>query len=147
MSEITLVGLASNLENESRALAYLKINHNSMTYDWQVFIPSYVDNLQNYLESITSSIIAEIDDKELIWTNLDPKTRIMEDPITGLQVQIEISKEEIVKPNIPDYYALRRNEYPPLGDQLDAIWKGENSTAFVTMRDTILAIKSKYPKP
>ena len=43
------------------------------------------------------------------------------------------------------YKELRKNEYPPIGDQLDAIWNG--GTALDEMKNVILAVKDKYPKP
>jgi hypothetical protein len=67
--------------------------------------------------------------------------------MTGQPVEVLITKEEIVKPSIPDYYALRRSEYPSLGDQLDAVWKGLDSQAFIEMQAKIAAVKAKYPKP
>jgi hypothetical protein len=36
---ISLEGIASNLANEERGLAYLKVEHNGQTYDWQLFVP------------------------------------------------------------------------------------------------------------
>lgn len=48
------------------------------------------------------------------------------------------------------YKELRRNEYPPIGDQLDAIWKmltppaGSEAEA---MKAQISSVKAKYPKP
>lgn len=42
------------------------------------------------------------------------------------------------------YLALRKSEYPPIEDQLDAIWKGGADEA--AMRSQIAAIKNKYPK-
>jgi hypothetical protein len=44
-----------------------------------------------------------------------------------------------------DYQSLRRNEYPSIGDQLDALWKG--GEALVEMSARIQAVKTKYPKP
>jgi len=44
-----------------------------------------------------------------------------------------------------DYMALRRNEYPPIGDQLDALWKGGDAAA--EMLAKVQAVKAKYPKP
>lgn len=50
----------------------------------------------------------------------------------------------------------RREQYDPIGDQLDVIWKelnarrnaGENLVQDASdMLDKILAVKSKYPKP
>lgn len=147
MSEVALTGLASNIEGESRALAYLEVNHNNVVYNWQIFIPNDIENLQSYLESSKPSILADIDSKEAAWAALEPKTRMVLDPISGESIESPISKEEIVKPSIPDYYALRRNEYPSLGDQLDAVWKGLDSQSFVDMQAKISAVKAKYPKP
>jgi len=44
-----------------------------------------------------------------------------------------------------DYAVLRRNEYPELRDQLDALWKG--GEALEDMRRKVLDVKEKYPKP
>ena len=44
-----------------------------------------------------------------------------------------------------DYEALRYDEYPPLRDQLDALWKG--GEAATHMASLVQAIKDKYPKP
>jgi hypothetical protein len=146
MSEVALTGLASNIEGESRALAYLEVSHNDTVYNWQIFIPGDVENIQEYLDGYKQSILDDIDAKEEAWSLLEPKTRTVDDPMTGTPTEVPIGKEEIVKPSIPDYYALRRNEYPSLGDQLDAMWKGLNSQAFLDMQGRIAAVKAKYPK-
>lgn len=146
MSSINLVGLASNLPDENRALAYIEVQHNNNTYNWQIFIPPNVEDIDQFLQSAQQSILNDIDLKELAWTELEPKTRSFPDPMTGQTTEVPISKEEIVKPSIPDYYALRRNEYPSLGDQLDAMWKGTTSQAFLDMQDKIALVKAKYPK-
>ncbi len=44
-----------------------------------------------------------------------------------------------------DYRKKRRVEYPPIEEQLDAVWKG--GADMDAMRARILAIKLKYPKP
>jgi hypothetical protein len=147
MSEILLTGLASNLPNENRALAYIDVQHNEKTYNWQIFIPNNIDNIDEFLQSSKQSILNDIDSKEAEWESLDPKTITVEDPMTGQSIDVPINKEQIVKPSIPDYYALRRDEYPSLGDQLDAMWKGLDSQAFSDMQSKIAAVKAKYPKP
>ena len=43
------------------------------------------------------------------------------------------------------YRELRAKAYPPVGDQLDAIWKGGADQ--VAMRAIIDKVKSDYPKP
>jgi hypothetical protein len=42
------------------------------------------------------------------------------------------------------YQAKRAAEYPPIGDQLDALWKGGD--AAVEMLAKVQAVKAKYPK-
>lgn len=43
-----------------------------------------------------------------------------------------------------NYHELRIQAYPKISDQLDALWKGGEFE--FTMKQTILAIKEKYPK-
>jgi len=42
------------------------------------------------------------------------------------------------------YIAKRIAEYPPIGDQLDALWKGGDAAA--EMLAKVQAVKTKYPK-
>lgn len=42
------------------------------------------------------------------------------------------------------YIAKRQAEYPPIGDQLDALWKGGEAAA--EMLAKVQAVKNKYPK-
>jgi hypothetical protein len=44
----------------------------------------------------------------------------------------------------PTYSDLRAAEYPPIGDQLDALWKGGDAAA--EMLVIVQAVKVKYPK-
>jgi len=43
------------------------------------------------------------------------------------------------------YQKQRAQEYPSIGDQLDAIWKGGD--AYDVMLAKVMAVKDKYPKP
>jgi hypothetical protein len=43
------------------------------------------------------------------------------------------------------YQYQRAAEYPPIGDQLDALWKGGDAAA--EMLAKVQAVKAKYPKP
>lgn len=43
------------------------------------------------------------------------------------------------------YIENRKREYPPIGDQLDALWKGGDAAA--EMLAKVQAVKTKYPKP
>ena len=141
---ISLEGLMSVGGDETRALAMVKVVHNEQTYDWQTFVSEGVD-LATYIEESEARIKAEIDAKEAEWAALDPKTKEIVDGIMGEVITVDIEKSEIVKPEIPDYYAKRRAEYPSIGDQLDAFWKG--GEAEVEMFAKIQAVKDKYPKP
>jgi hypothetical protein len=45
----------------------------------------------------------------------------------------------------PEAYKYKRaKEYPPIGDQLDALWKGGDAAA--EMLAKVQAVKAKYPK-
>ena len=140
---ISLEGLMSPGGDETRALAMLKVEHNGLTYDWQAFVPPNTD-LTTFIAQSESAIKAQIDAKEAAWAALTPKTREITGPLTGETKTVPIEKSEIVRPDIPDYYAKRRAEYPSLGDQLDALWKGGD--AQTAMQAQIAAVKAKYPK-
>ena len=43
------------------------------------------------------------------------------------------------------YQRQRALEYPPIGDQLDALWKGGDAAADMLAR--VQAVKAQYPKP
>lgn len=140
---ISLEGIASNLANEERGLAYLKVEHNGQSYDWQLFIPQDAD-LASYIASKETAIYADIDAKEAAWA-VASKTREITDPITNETRTIEVNKSEIVRPDIPDYYAKRRSEYPALSEQLDALWKGGDAAEAMAVK--ILEVKARHPKP
>lgn len=44
-----------------------------------------------------------------------------------------------------DYQALRRDAYPDIREQLDALWKGGKDAE--EMRQKVQAVKARYPKP
>lgn len=151
MSTISLEGLQSFNANiippEERALAHIKVTLDIGIYDWQIFIPKNTTNLDTYLTSVLPSIEQDIRSKETQWQNLNPKTRTITDPITNQETIVPIQKQEIVKPDIPDYSTLRRMEYPSIYDQLDALWKGPSSQDYQIVNSIINAIKTKYTKP
>lgn len=142
---IGLEGILTPPAPEDRDIAYLNVVHNDNTYKWSAFIPRGI-NVGEYLSTIEQRIYDEISFKEAKWNALEPKTRTIEDPIDG-DIVIDIAKEEIVCPDNPDYYALRRAEYPPIGDQIGAMWKGLDSPEYIAILQQIQDIKDKYPKP
>jgi hypothetical protein len=59
--------------------------------------------------------------------------------------KVEIDLEAVAAWVDPDAYKYKRaTEYPPIGDQLDALWKGGEAAA--EMLSKVQAVKSKYPK-
>ena len=61
----------------------------------------------------------------------------------GNKVEIDMNAVNAwVDPNA--YKSKRAAEYPPIGDQLDALWKGGD--AATEMLAKVQAIKTKYPK-
>jgi hypothetical protein len=143
--EVSLTGLISAGVNEDRALALLDVTYNGEVYKWQTYVPANVD-LATFLTTSAPRIEAEIVEKEAAWAALSPKIRVIQNPITQTDIEVPIAKDEIVKPDIPDYYALRREKYPPIAEQLDAIWKGYGSDEVKTILSKIEAVKAAHPK-
>lgn len=143
---IELTGLFTPPAPETRNIAYLNVQHNGQTYDWLIYVPQDV-SVGEYVTANESAIYVQIDAKEAQWDALDPKTRTITDPFTDETITVDIQKSEIVHPDSPDYYALRRAEYPPIGDQLGAIAKGLDSAEYLDIIAKIEAVKLKYPKP
>lgn len=52
--------------------------------------------------------------------------------------------EAVALQNATQYKTNRAAEYPPIGDQLDALWKGGD--AATAMLAQVQAVKAKYPK-
>jgi hypothetical protein len=147
MTTISLEGINTPGGNEERTIAYLNVEYNSNTYNWTIFVPNYVTNLSDFLQDANTVSVIEnqIQSKEDEWNALDPKTRTIEDPFMGESITIDIQKEEIVRPDIPDNYAKRRAEYPPITEQIAAMWKGPSSKDYETIQNKIRDIKNKYP--
>lgn len=91
MSTITLEGLATPGPPEERAVALLKVEHNGNIYNWQVFVPPG-KSLQDFLVEVQPKVEADIDAKEAAWAALTPKTRTVEDLITGQSITVDIQK-------------------------------------------------------
>jgi hypothetical protein len=145
--QISIESLATPGPPEERLFANLVVDLNGETYKWATFIPiSYLNRYDEYIETIKDKIEQQILAKEVEWQALEPKTRVIPSPLGGEDMVVNIQKEEIVRPNIPDYYSLRRNEYPSLGDQIDAMWKGTSSPEYLALQQKIQEIKNKYPK-
>lgn len=65
-------------------------------------------------------------------------------PITDAEAEELRTKTLGVMFNNLSYAQKRASEYPAIGDQMDALWKGGDAAA--EMLAQIQAIKAKYPK-
>ena len=63
--------------------------------------------------------------------------------INGNEVSYDLSAAEALVA-AEAYKQQRASEYPPIGDQLDALWKGGDAAA--EMLAKVQAVKAKYPK-
>jgi len=99
------------------------------------------------LENDANYVIVKKDDEEIVRGHVytydfDSETVIdcgvyVPDPV---EVQRMIDEQEAIK-----YKMQRFHEYPSIGDQLDALWKGGDAAA--EMLAKVQAVKNKYPKP
>jgi hypothetical protein len=66
-------------------------------------------------------------------------------PITKTEADDIIRAKVEASIQVLSYAEKRLSEYPPVGDQLDALWKGGEAAA--DMLTKVQSIKEKYPKP
>lgn len=101
-----------------------------------------LDKLQIAVSVIKASIV-EISGVLYRWTG-SSETSI---PLTSEEVAaVEAAyTAHIAEWNAQTYARHRVEEYPPIGDQLDALWKG--GAAAAEMLAKVQAVKAKYPKP
>ena len=78
--------------------------------------------------------------------------RIVVNVQTGETSQVDLTAEEVSALQVAEEirlaqisYAIKRQaEYPAIGDQLDALWKGGEAAA--EMLAKVQAVKTKFPK-
>lgn len=113
-------GLSTPGGAEDRGLIVLEIEYDGNTYPWAIYTVSG----QTLDETIETAL-----------------------PSIEQRIAAQLAAGEPVLPDVPDYYAKRRAEYPSMGDQLGALFKGPDSQEYTDMLAKIQAIKDKYPKP
>lgn len=64
-------------------------------------------------------------------------------PVTDAEIAAEVTRLQ-AEYDAKEYQRKRAPEYPPIGDQLDALWKGGDAAA--QMLAKVQAVKDKYPK-
>jgi len=72
------------------------------------------------------------------------KTYVSVDVVTA-EIQAEVDRLVAIETSL-EYKAERAEAYPPVGDQLDMIYK-DNLNGTTTHKESVEAVKAKYPKP
>lgn len=146
MNKVTLRGIGPNTLHDDRTLLIIDIEYNGEVYPWEFRVPpSITSNWDDYLQQHSDEIYQDLQNKLDQWQTLDPKTKEVPGILGRPPEVVDIKKEEIVKPTYPDYYVQRAMEYPPLKEQLGAIFKG--GIDLEDMKDRINEVKTKHPKP
>lgn len=83
-------------------------------------------------------------DGEVEYRNKD-YDEIVSQPVIPPTEYVVIPEEELRKWEYTQYQRLRSPEYPPITEQLDALWKG--GEAAEEMLQKIQEVKNRYPKP
>jgi len=103
----------------NRQLIGVEIELSSNIYNWIVYTPLVSgEQLSNYLNQIANIVESDILNKEAIWQNY-PKTEEIIDPDTGETQIVDIPKERVVHPTIPDYIEAVSKQYS--SEDLNAI--------------------------
>lgn len=147
--KIQLIGIKSPDINsdETRDIVHVMVEHptTKQTYIWSVYRDQSIP-LDVFLATCQETIKSEIDYKEAIWKVSKTEKKKISDE-NGIEKEVPIEKIEIVKPEIPDYYALRRKEYPSLAEQIGALINPDATPSLDEVRTKVLDVKLKYPKP
>ncbi len=101
------------------------------------------------LAVVHKGVVIHIGKWDPVTRHIDHETRKLvetRNPMPEGAVEGEFDIEEVGGRFIlADDYATRRTaEYPPIADQLDALWKGGEEAE--AMRRRIAAVKRKFPK-
>jgi hypothetical protein len=87
----------------NRQLVAIDITHNATDYNWVIYAPLVSgEAMSDYITMVTNIITADIDRKEAVWVT-HPKTEEIADPFTGETKTVDIPKDRVVRPTIPDY--------------------------------------------
>jgi hypothetical protein len=125
----------------NRQLVNVDITYNSNLYKWVIYAPPVNgDALLSYFSLISNIVEADIERKENIWAN-SPKTERTIDSFSGEEITLDIPKETIVHPTIPDYIeALAETGYNDMG-KLNSILSelGENYWQYPQYTKRIIA--------
>ena len=95
-------------------------------------------SIMKALVSLRPNALWTFDGTNITWldqTQTQPTDAEIQAEITRLQADYEAK----------EYQRSRAAEYPAIGDQLDALWKGGDAAQ--AMLEQVMAVKSRHPKP
>lgn len=137
------IGISSQPTRTGRQLLLIDIirdNNTGETYHWMVYTPILNgEELMNYLNNNATIYENDIIRKESLW-NDSPKTITYEDPMMGGTITVDIQKEEIVKPTIPDFDEIAA-EQTVATSQLLSMW---NEDDYLSKRLSFYETKDTY---
>jgi len=99
--------------------------------------PSIVDALNRLRPNAQWTFAGDFTYVCLEWKDAN-STKPTEVEVVAAMAAVDVEYER------NEYQRLRAPEYPPIGDQLDALWKGGDAAAEMLAR--VQAVKAKYPK-
>jgi len=98
----------------------------------------FAEALSNLRPSASWVIYGDSKYENLVWDDLK-QTKPTESEINTEASRLQSDYDA------KEYQRQRAPEYPSIGDQLDALWKGGDAAA--EMLAKVQAVKTKYPKP
>lgn len=96
-----------------------------------------IDIIKAVISLVPGAEVSTDQDNNVIWH----KPSIA--PVTDAEIQAERIRLQ-AEHDAKEYQRKRAAEYPAIGDQLDALWKGGDAAA--EMLAKVQAVKTKYPK-
>lgn len=104
------------------------------------------EHISNYLQGLSYEswkVDKDLEATEEVIVGKDEEDNdIVETRLVNVYEEVEVDIEAWKKEN---YWLLRKAEYPPIEEYMDAYVKG-NTTAIKAYKDKCLAVKEKYPK-
>lgn len=105
----------------------------------EVFITSYLQGLNYEAWKVDKDLEAT---EEVIVGKDEEDNDIIETRLVNVYEEIEV---DVNAWKIENYAILRKAEYPPIEDYMDALVKGDEE-AMEAYKEKCLAVKAKYPK-
>lgn len=103
-------------------------------------IPDVIPSGTDYEFAVPDNCVVEINGERFTYTAIIDASKPRR---VNVQIYGRLHGQKIVE--VRSYAEERLAEYPTIGDQLDALWKGGADAD--AMRAKVMAVKAKYPKP